>query len=73
MFVVGSHKAAHLNTDTPQQTEPTAVPIVIVLDAVPLVAFFQNNRQVSHILFIAVRVLPPASSSVQVIDGAVSV
>jgi hypothetical protein len=73
MFVVGSHKAHHLNTDTQPHTEPTAVPIVIVFDAVPLVAFFQNNRQVSLTLFISVRVLPQASSSVQVIDGAVSV
>lgn len=70
ILVVGFQLIPHLNADIPAATEPTALAIVIVLDAVAEVAFFQKIYALSDVSDISVRVFPVTSSSVQVNDTA---
>lgn len=70
MFVVGFQLIPHLNADIPAATASTALAIVIVLEAVADVAFFQNMYALSDVSDISVHVLPQESLSVQVKDTA---
>ncbi|OGH18235.1 MAG: hypothetical protein A2868_01870 [Candidatus Levybacteria bacterium RIFCSPHIGHO2_01_FULL_40_15b] len=67
ILVVGSPAAPPINTERPPIQESTVVATVIVLLAVPEVAFFQKSVVfLSEDITSSVQVFPPVSSSVQV-------